>query len=203
MPSSAHLFDCSGTSVCSSVCHSNETRDWCAAAVCSQLLAAAVCCSGLFAAACCSGLFAAACLRMRNRCTSLNHDRLMRLPSHICTSVRSLQPTHVRPSLQHMCVHRFASRIHLHNTGLGCEQRMRRAFFRSTLLALQSVHCSPRCPSIAVAHVRVHVHLFAARMHSRRRVWVRATRVRSPACQNHRSNHRSNEQHGKNSPGTK
>ena len=154
MPSSAHLFDCSGTSVCSSVCHSNKTRDWCAAAVCSQLLAAAVCCSGLFAAACCSGLFAAACLRMRNRCTSLNRDRLMRLPSHICTSVRSLQPTHVRPSLQHMCVHRFASRIHLHNTGLGCEQRMRRAFFRSTLLALPSVHCSPRCPSIAAVHLR-------------------------------------------------
>ena len=51
-------------------------------------------------------------------------------------------------------VHRFASRIHLHNTGLGCEQRMRRAFFRSTLLALPSVHCSPRCPSIAAVHLR-------------------------------------------------
>ena len=161
MPSSAHLFDCNGTSVCSLVCHSNETRAWCAAEVCSQLLAGAVCCSSLFAAACCSGLFAAAsvlfaaaCLRMRNRHTSLNCDRRMRHPPHICTSVRSLQPTHVRPSLQHMCVHRFASRIHLHNTGLGCEQRMRRAFFRSTLLALPSVHCSPRCPSIAAVHLR-------------------------------------------------
>ena len=179
MPSSAHLFDCSGTSVCSSVCHSNENRAWCAAAVCSQLLAGAVCCSSLFAAACCSGLFAAACLRMRNHRTSLNRDRRMRHPPHICTSVRSLQPTHVRPSLQHMCVHRFASRIHLHNTGLGCEQRMRRAFFRSTLLALPSVHCSPRCPSIAAVHLPVH--LFAARMHSRRRVWVASDACAKPS----------------------
>ena len=197
MPSSAHLFDCSGTSVCSSVCHSNETRDWCAAAVCSQLLAAAVCCSGLFAAACCSGLFAAACLRMRNRCTSLNRDRLMRLPSHICTSVRSLQPTHVRPSLQHMCVHRFASRIHLHIT---------RVWVASNECDVHSfaAHCL-RFRLFTAAHAArpslqyICVHLFAARMHSRRRVWVRATRVRSPACQNHRSN----KEHEKNGPGTK
>ena len=92
--------------------------------------------------------------RMRKHRTSLNHDPRMRNPPHVCTSVRSLQPMYVHPSLQHMCVHRFASRIHLHNTGLGCEQRMRRAFFRSTLLALPSVHCSPRCPSIAAVHLR-------------------------------------------------
>ena len=176
MPSSAHLFDCSGTSVCSSVCHSNETRDWCAAAVCSQLLAGAVCCSGLFAAACCSGLFAAACLRMRNRCTNLNRDRLMRLPSHICTSVRSLQPTHVRPSLQHMCVHRFVSQIHLRNTGLACGQRMRTPV-PTQHVHLFAAHCLRFNPFTAAHAARpsmqyICVHLFAARMHSRRRVWV-------------------------------
>ena len=167
MPSSAHLFDCNGTSVCSLVCHSNETRAWCAAEVCSQLLAGAVCCSGLFAAACCSGLFAAAsvlfaaaCLRMRNRRTSLKCDRRMRHPPHVCTSVRSLQPMYVRPSLQHMCVHRFVSRMHLRKwfglraTNANTCPDTARASFRSTLLALQSVHCSPRFPSIAVAHLR-------------------------------------------------
>ena len=109
--------------------------------------------------------------RMRNHRTRLNRDRRMRNPPHVCTSVRSLQPMYVRPSLQHMYVHRFASRIHLRNTGSTnantCPDTAR-AFFRSTLLALQSVHCSPRCPSIAAVHLPVH--LFAARMHSRRRV---------------------------------
>ena len=90
------------------------------------------------------------------------------MPVHRCS-------TSARPSLR--CADALAS------TGLAFERRVcrnpgpglskspvKRASSRSTLLALQSVHCSPRCPSIAVVHLCVY--LFAARMHSRRLVWV-------------------------------
>ena len=77
--------------------------------------------------------------------TSLNHDPRMRNPPHVCTSVRSLQPMYVHPSLQHMCVHRFASRIHLRNhvtqvwlAGNECKHLSR----NSTCILSQHIACA-------------------------------------------------------------
>ena len=86
--------------------------------------------------------------RMRKHRTSLNGDRRMRNPPHVCTSVRSLQPMYVHPSLQHMCVHRFASRIHLRNhvtqvwlAGNECEHLSR----NSTCILSQHIACASVC----------------------------------------------------------
>ena len=123
--------------------------------------------------------------RMGNHRTSLNCDRRMRNPPHVCTSVRSLQPMYVRPSLQHMYVHRFASRIHLRNTGLACGQRMR------TPVPTQQVHSFAahclRFRLFTAAHAArpslqyICVHLFAARMHSHRRVWFASDACAKPS----------------------
>ena len=119
----------------------------------------------------------------------------MRNPPHVCTSVRSLQPMYVHPSLQHICVHRFDSQIHLHNTGWLASNQCEHLSRHSTCIFSQHIACASICslqPTLPVHRCSTSARpslRCADALASTGLAFERAcAETPDRACQNHRSN---------------